>query len=255
MSKRSGYNIIITNSSFGEIFTLKLGVKRLVTLIILAIVTPLALVAVLLLAPRIYRNVDEVTALESENRRLQATVDSIDYIKKNMITTDVYYRYLRTVATSKGAAPVPSLSDYLKSDSLKRTLTGVKSIEVTTFTPTLRPVMGGSIARGYVKGEHEALDIATGKGVIIRAAADGVVKKIYTDEFLGNVIELDHGGEYTTLYAHCETIIAQLSAVVKRGSTIATVGSTGRESTGPHVHYEVKNSRGVTINPESLFPN
>lgn len=253
MSRRSGYNIIITNSTFGEIFTLKLGLKRLITLLLLLLIAPVALVVVLLIAPRIYRNADEVTVLEEKNRTLQATVDSIDVIKRNIITIDRNSRYLRSVAELKGATPLPALSEFLQSDSLKRTLTAGPKIQTTLHTPSLRPVLGGVVSRGYSKGAHEALDISAGKGTTIRAAADGVVKKVYFDEFLGNVIVLSHGEEYTTLYAHCETVIAQLSAVVKRGSPIATVGSTGKESTGPHLHYEVRNSEGVVINPESLF--
>lgn len=254
MGKRNGgYNIIVTNSTYGEIFSMKLGVKRLYTLLTFFIVVPILFVLFLFFAPRVYHNSADVEKLTAENSFLQAQVDSINHIKRNLINIDQYSRYLRTVAQLKGAKELPSLSDFVLSDSVKRVLVGTEPVNITNFTPALKPVVGGVIARGFIPGSHEAVDISAGRGKTILAAASGVVKKLYSDEFLGNVIVLDHGGEYTTLYAHCATILKQENSKVKRGDPIATVGSTGSETTGPHLHYEVRNREGVAINPEPLF--
>ncbi|MGH7669970.1 MAG: M23 family metallopeptidase [Gemmatimonadaceae bacterium] len=85
---------------------------------------------------------------------------------------------------------------------------------------------------------HEGVDIAAPLGTSIRAPADGRV--IFAGHKLGYglVVELDHGGGVTTLYAHCQTLLVHLGDYVAVGGAVATVGSTGL-STAPHVHFEV----------------
>ena len=61
------------------------------------------------------------------------------------------------------------------------------------------------------------------------------------------VIEVSHGDGYTTRYGHNKTVLVKKGDLVKKGQTIAKVGSTGR-STGPHVHYEVTRN-GKRVNP------
>jgi murein DD-endopeptidase MepM/ murein hydrolase activator NlpD len=90
------------------------------------------------------------------------------------------------------------------------------------------------------KGEfHTGIDIAYPQGTPIRAAKSGIVvvaEKKTTG--YGNRIVINHGGGYSTLYAHCDTLLVSVGDRVEAGEKIATVGSTGR-STGPHLHFEV----------------
>jgi len=61
----------------------------------------------------------------------------------------------------------------------------------------------------------------------------------------GNLVEINHGDGYVTRYAHNERTLVKVGDTVKRGETIALMGSTGH-STGPHVHFEVlRNGRQV----------
>lgn len=85
---------------------------------------------------------------------------------------------------------------------------------------------------------HEGVDIAAPLGTNIRAPADGRVKFAGHKLGYGLVVELDHGGGVTTLYAHCQTLLVHVGDYVAAGGAIATVGSTGL-STAPHVHFEV----------------
>ena len=61
------------------------------------------------------------------------------------------------------------------------------------------------------------------------------------------MIEIDHGNDLVSRYAHCSKLLVKVGDVVLRGSKIAAVGNTGR-STGTHLHFEVR-LRGVAQNP------
>jgi murein DD-endopeptidase MepM/ murein hydrolase activator NlpD len=65
------------------------------------------------------------------------------------------------------------------------------------------------------------------------------------------MVEIDHGNDITTRYAHTSQIFVQPGALVKRGQKIAAVGTTGR-STGPHLHFEVRVG-GVAQNPNRFL--
>ncbi|MCR4401825.1 MAG: M23 family metallopeptidase [Firmicutes bacterium] len=85
---------------------------------------------------------------------------------------------------------------------------------------------------------HEGIDVAAPAGATVRAAASGRVIRAGPCGTYGNIVELDHGGRLTTLYAHCSRILVRPGDKVRTGQKIAEVGSTGL-STGPHLHFEV----------------
>jgi murein DD-endopeptidase MepM/ murein hydrolase activator NlpD len=85
---------------------------------------------------------------------------------------------------------------------------------------------------------HTGLDFPADVGTPIAAAAGGVVVNATVHAAYGNMIEIDHGNGLVTRYAHASKLVAKQGDLVKRGETIALVGSTGR-STGPHLHFEV----------------
>ena len=90
---------------------------------------------------------------------------------------------------------------------------------------------------------HSGADIAVPEGTPILAAADGTVTIANaTDSWGGSYgyyVKIDHGGELTTLYAHCSRICVTVGQEVKSGQVIAYVGHTGR-ATGAHLHFEVR---------------
>jgi murein DD-endopeptidase MepM/ murein hydrolase activator NlpD len=85
---------------------------------------------------------------------------------------------------------------------------------------------------------HTGLDFPAEPGTVIRAAAGGIVVTREVHPSYGDMLEIDHGNDVITRYAHCSTIDVPVGAVVRRGQAIARVGNTGR-STGPHLHFEV----------------
>ena len=85
---------------------------------------------------------------------------------------------------------------------------------------------------------HSGLDFAASFGTPVFATADAVVEDAGWKGGYGNCIDLSHGYNYTTRYAHLSQVLVEPGMKVKRGEMIGRVGSTGK-STGPHLHYEV----------------
>lgn len=98
---------------------------------------------------------------------------------------------------------------------------------------------------------HNGLDIAADTGTEIAAAFDGTVTAAGYSESYGYYIMLTHGDNVKTLYAHCSKLLLSEGDSVKKGDTLALVGSTGR-STGPHVHFEVRVG-SYRVDPEWLL--
>lgn len=100
---------------------------------------------------------------------------------------------------------------------------------------------------------HKGMDFSAPIGTDIFATADGVITSIGWKQGYGNCIIIDHGYEYTTLYAHIHKFKKGLrrGSKVSRGDVIASVGNTGK-STGPHLHYEVR-YKGVHQNPQNYY--
>lgn len=86
---------------------------------------------------------------------------------------------------------------------------------------------------------HEGIDFNAPTGTPILAAAGGVVVFAEFHPGYGNQVDIDHGNELITRYAHASKLLVKAGDIVKRGQKIAEVGSTGR-STGPHLHFEVR---------------
>jgi len=86
---------------------------------------------------------------------------------------------------------------------------------------------------------HAGLDFAAPTGTSVYATADGVVKVAARTGGYGNKVDIDHGYNYVTRYAHLSRIDVMPGQRVQRGDKIGEVGSTGK-STGPHLHYEVR---------------
>lgn len=96
-------------------------------------------------------------------------------------------------------------------------------------------------------GFHSGFDIANASGTPIYATGDGVVTfKGYVGA-MGKMIEISHGNEFATVYAHMSRYAVETGDRVERGDLIGYMGNTGR-TTGPHLHYEVR-VNGVPVNP------
>lgn len=101
----------------------------------------------------------------------------------------------------------------------------------------------GVITQGYDPDRHLAIDIGAPYGASVYATADGTVTyAAWARTGYGFTIIVDHGNGFQTLYAHLKGTFVSKGDSVTRGQVIGAVGSTGN-STGPHVHYEIRENR------------
>ena len=99
---------------------------------------------------------------------------------------------------------------------------------------------------------HEGIDFSAEAGTPVISSADGVVVRSAWDASYGNVVEVRHGEDYVTRYAHMRKRLVEEGDHVVRGGQLGELGTTGR-STGPHLHYEMFKN-GKLINPIQIIP-
>jgi murein DD-endopeptidase MepM/ murein hydrolase activator NlpD len=126
--------------------------------------------------------------------------------------------------------------------------------------PTLQPVNVGYNISSFgwridpINGRgsmHEGIDFVAPEGTAVFAAADGIVIAAENHHSYGQMLEVDHGSDLITRYAHNSKHLVAVGALVKRGQKIAEVGNTGR-STGSHLHFEVR-IKGTAIDPSKFL--
>jgi hypothetical protein len=112
------------------------------------------------------------------------------------------------------------------------------------FGPRYNPVTGRF-------GVHQGLDLAAAEGTEVYAARDGEVVELGADPVYGNYIIIRHGETWASLYGHLSKFEIALRSRVRSGTLIGRVGSTG-QSTGPHLHFELRQN-GIAQDPGRLL--
>lgn len=123
-----------------------------------------------------------------------------------------------------------------------------KSTDIV-FSPPLK----GSVTQDYsTKDKHLAIDIAVDKNTPVKAVADGTIIFDGFTADTGYVIIIEHSQDFISVYKHNATIYKDQGELVKSGEVIASAGSTGTFSTGPHLHFELWND-GYPVNPSNYI--
>jgi len=127
---------------------------------------------------------------------------------------------------------------------------------IAVSVPSRMPVDGVQLTSGYgmrnhpilrQRRQHNGVDLAAPRGTPVYATADGMVEMAKYWGSYGNYVQIGHGGDLETRYAHLSSYTVSDGQQVRKGDLIGYIGSTGR-STGPHLHYEVRVS-GDPVNP------
>ncbi len=144
-----------------------------------------------------------------------------------------------------------SLDDIIKMAENKK--------EMLASIPAIQPIKKEELTRmasGFgmrphpilkIRKMHYGMDFMAKQGTPIYASGNGVVVRADRSSSFGNVVYINHGFGYKTVYAHMKRIATRKGKKVKRGDLIGYVGNTGR-SVSPHLHYEV-HKNGRPVNP------
>lgn len=138
---------------------------------------------------------------------------------------------------SSNNKPAPSNGKY------SRILDGAYAI-TSPYGYRIHPILNRRIL-------HTGIDIAVGTGTAVHALADGEIIYAGWMSGYGNVVMIDHGN-IISLYAHNSSVSVSVGQQVKGGQVVCHSGSTGN-STGPHLHFEIRQANGETINPDSYY--
>ena len=158
--------------------------------------------------------------------------------------------------------PVPSFQEYQDMSGIQiKSVSHEKSTFHTIFEnyPTYLPV-DGIISREFDPSEfyeplsryhHFGIDIAAKKGSVIHAAGGGSIVFAGWTTNLGNLLIIYHGNNIFSYYAHNLRLL-RTSGTVNKGEPIALLGSSGKTSTGPHLHFEIWRD-GIPVNPREFI--
>jgi len=221
---------------------------------------------------------DQVATLATRVGRMQAQLIRLDALGKQLTEVAKLKRgefdFEQPPAVGgpeiAGEGPVvPALDAMLDTmdaqiDDRRRQLTALQNLIMTRelarqIVPGGRPVESGYISSLYGQrtdpfdgnqASHHGIDFAGAAGTRVLAVADGIVSQTGIDGGYGRLVEITHGNGYVTRYGHNAKVLVKPGQTVKRGDSIALMGSTGR-STGTHVHFEVLRN-GRAMNPLSF---
>jgi murein DD-endopeptidase MepM/ murein hydrolase activator NlpD len=181
-----------------------------------------------------------------------------------------YYDSLARMTNTQLAADLQRKVDilekelYVQARSYEEIMDLAKNNEVRMDNiPAIQPVLNKDLKRmasGYgwrvdpvyhIRRFHEGMDFSAPIGTDIYATGNGIVTYSGWKQGYGETVEIDHGFNYGTRYAHCSKRLVKVGQKVSRGEVIALVGNTGK-STGPHLHYEV-HYQGKPIDPRNFY--
>ena len=227
-------------------------------------------------ADGLQQELDELTQMENELRRMSGTAGAADaaavpadaanaaaaqdgqggpYMGPDLQNVGAALTNLETRLAVRRAS-LQQLKQVLEEEQqefaalLPNTPYALKGVSITV--PSIWPARGEVSSpfglRWNGSDFHPGIDIANDFGTPIVATADGIVTDAgWNAGGYGNKVDIDHGNGIMTRYGHAQSIVVRPGQQVRRGQIIAYMGSTGF-STGPHVHYEVR-INGEAVNP------
>ena len=263
------YRLVVLNEdTFEERFSLKLS--RLNVFVFGGIFSILLIAAtiVLIAFTPIKEYIPGYSSSKLKSDALKATLE-VDSLKIKLAFLENYTKALKPVLT--GEIEAESIDSILtearhrlineselnatKEDSLFREKiesetrfslqnNAQSNVKIVFFAP-----LNGLISQDFdATSKHFAVDITAKTGDPIKATADGTVIFSGWTKETGYVIILKHAKEYISVYKHNGNLLKEQGDFVKSGEVIATVGSTGELTTGPHLHFELWNG-GYAVNP------
>jgi len=245
---------------------IKLPSIGVITSVILWLVGSIYVLSIAVDTVKYYDMKSKLKFYTSQFGELTSTISAIKKAEaefKRILSFGSKEKILENVDTRINMPDAGSLDMDLLKEEIKKTVETVEAIQdflrqqkdLYMATPKGWPVLGRITShfgdrKNPLHGRdefHSGVDISANSGTPIKATADGVVSFSGWKGGNGNLVVIEHGFGYSTFYAHNRLNVVKVGQKVKRGDTIAYVGSTGN-TTGPHLHYEIWHN-GEAKNP------
>lgn len=159
------------------------------------------------------------------------------------------------VARAAAPPPPPAAAGGAGAPAGSQASAGVAALGGGAPTQLRWPVQGGRVTdvfgshQSWRTEPHTGVDIGAVTGTPILAAAPGVVAEVkWQPGGGGNMTVVRHAGDLSTVYAHQSRVDVAVGQHVAGGQVIGAVGATGN-TTGPHLHFEVKRGSGPAVDP------
>ncbi len=214
---------------------------------------------------------NRITSLSSQSHdlRLKANLEPANP-DESVGTGGSVFEPIRTSSLGGYENYIDKLDSYVNNISLKVKLEKNNYEEISKafqdneklfdVIPAIRPCEG-KIADDFgirfhpilkIMRMHNGVDIVTDTGTKVFAPGAGTVAFIGYRGGYGLTLEIEHGFGYRTIYAHLESIKVKEGQHLQRGDLIALSGNSGKLSTGPHLHYEVRHD-GIALDPRNFI--
>lgn len=268
------YRLIILNEdTFEERLSFKLTRLNVFVAVTLAAILLIALTTILIAFTGLREYIPGYSSTELKQRAAQLAYKT-DSLQMVMELNNQYYNSIRKVLAGdvktvhfnrdsmiEAQQLNPEEVDLRpsKEDSLLREMvvredkynifeTATNKANYALFAP-----VKGPISEGYnLEERHYGVDIVTAKNAPVKAVSDGTVIFAEWTAETGNVIIVEHSYGLLSIYKHNASLTKEQGEKVRKGEVIATVGSTGEFTTGPHLHFELW-SEGQPVDPTDFI--
>lgn len=265
MKKNSHFTVMIVPEENGKTITFRLPKFLIIIICIIILLFFIGFFLIVIKSGEIAAKLQMHSVVKSENEKLINENDELRKIVERLNQLSQFSEYLYKLAIpnknseTKNQLELRSIkknSDSMDLNILVANSENLKYSENIDKYPNIVPVNGWITKHFSVDGingnqRHLGIDFAAATGTPIKATAEGIIKNITKDKYLGLIITVDHDGGLETRYGHCSQIIVAKHDYVKKGQTIALVGNTGRSS-APHLHYEILKD-GIHVNPANYI--
>ena len=267
------YRLVVLNEdTFEERFSLKLSRLNVFVLGGVFSILLIVITAVIIAFTTIKEYIPGYASSKLKADAIKLTFDA-DSLKQKLAILENYTKALKPILTGEiSSEEIDSLQvkarqitidenelDASKEDSLFREKidretrfailnTAKSNVKIVFFAP-----LTGTISQDFeATSKHFAIDIVAKTGTPVKAVADGTVIFSGWSAETGYVLLLKHDNDYISVYKHNGNLLKQQGDFVKSGEVIASVGSTGELSTGPHLHFELWKG-GYAMNPTNFI--
>jgi murein DD-endopeptidase MepM/ murein hydrolase activator NlpD len=252
--------VILNEDSFEEIFSLRLTLMNVFVVATIGAIVIITFTTFIIAFTPLREYIPGYSSSKLKREALYLTIktDSLErvvakneaYIQsvKQILTGDLEYAsFNKDSLLSKETKPTSDLSIHANKAEIKLRETVAKEDKYNLFENTaakintmlFSPVKGIITEKFNPKEKHYAVDIALTQDTPIKSIDKGVILFADWTPTNGNIIIVRHNSGLVSVYKHAATITKKQGDVVRAGEVIALAGSTGKESTGIHLHFEL----------------